>query len=331
MNGMLIMNNIFEDRVVLLTGGTGSFGQNFVKYILKNQRPKSVRIFSRDELKQHDMRQQFEDDTLRFFIGDVRDKERLHRAMHGVDFVIHAAALKQVPSCEYNPFEAVKTNIIGSENVINAAIDCRVGKVLALSTDKAVSPVNLYGATKLCAEKMFVQSNSYTGGSTKNSCVRYGNVIGSRGSVVPLFKKQKEEGVLTLTDKRMTRFWITYEQAIGLVIKSLENMVGGEVFVPKIPSMRILELAKAIGPECELMEIGIRPGEKIHEVLITQEEARNTYEFDEYYLVEPQYRWWDKANMKGGKKVDKEFVYSSDNNEKWLSIEELNGMIKDME
>ena len=325
------MNNIFEDRVVLLTGGTGSFGQNFVKYILKNQRPKSVRIFSRDELKQHDMRQQFEDDTLRFFIGDVRDKERLHRAMHGVDFVIHAAALKQVPSCEYNPFEAVKTNIIGSENVINAAIDCRVGKVLALSTDKAVSPVNLYGATKLCAEKMFVQGNSYTGGSTKNSCVRYGNVIGSRGSVVPLFKKQKEEGVLTLTDKRMTRFWITYEQAIGLVIKSLENMVGGEVFVPKIPSMRILELAKAIGPECELMEIGIRPGEKIHEVLITQEEARNTYEFDEYYLVEPQYRWWDKANMKGGKKVDKEFVYSSDNNEKWLSIEELNGMIKDME
>jgi len=325
------MNNIFEDRVVLLTGGTGSFGQNFVKYILKNQRPKSVRIFSRDELKQHDMRQQFEDDTLRFFIGDVRDKERLHRAMHGVDFVIHAAALKQVPSCEYNPFEAVKTNIIGSENVINAAIDCRVGKVLALSTDKAVSPVNLYGATKLCAEKMFVQSNSYTGGSTKNSCVRYGNVIGSRGSVVPLFKKQKEEGVLTLTDKRMTRFWITYEQAIGLVIKSLENMVGGEVFVPKIPSMRILELAKAIGPECELREIGIRHGEKIHEVLITQGEARNTYEFDEYYLVEPQYRWWDKANMKGGKKVDKEFVYSSDNNEKWLSIEELNGMIKDME
>jgi UDP-N-acetylglucosamine 4,6-dehydratase len=325
------MNNIFEDRVVLLTGGTGSFGQNFVKYILKNQRPKSVRIFSRDELKQHDMRQQFEDDTLRFFIGDVRDKERLHRAMHGVDFVIHAAALKQVPSCEYNPFEAVKTNIIGSENVINAAIDCRVGKVLALSTDKAVSPVNLYGATKLCAEKMFVQSNSYTGGSTKNSCVRYGNVIGSRGSVVPLFKKQKEEGVLTLTDKRMTRFWITYEQAIGLVIKSLENMVGGEIFVPKIPSMRILELAKAIGPECELRETGIRPGEKIHEVLITQGEARNTYEFDEYYLVEPQYRWWDKANMKGGKKVDKEFVYSSDNNEKWLSIEELNGMIKDME
>jgi UDP-N-acetylglucosamine 4,6-dehydratase len=277
------------------------------------------------------MRQQFGDDTLRFFIGDVRDKERLYRAMHGVDIVIHAAALKQVPSCEYNPFEAVKTNIIGAENVINTAIDCNVGKVLALSTDKAVSPVNLYGATKLCAEKMFVQSNFYTGGEmTKISCVRYGNVIGSRGSVVPFFKKQRTQKVLTVTDKRMTRFWITYEQAIRFVIECIDRMKGGEVFVPKIPSMKIIGLAKAIGPECEIKEIGIRQGEKIHEVLVTHEEARNAYEYDNYFLIELRRKETQVEKANQGSKLNDDFVYSSDNNEDWLSDEELNEMIKDM-
>jgi len=320
-----------EGKVILLTGGTGSFGQNFSKYILKNQRPVSLRIFSRDELKQHEMRQKFEDDTLRFFIGDVRDKERLYRAMHGVDIVIHTAALKQVPSCEYNPFEAVKTNIIGAENVINTAIDCNVEKVLAISTDKAVSPINLYGATKLCAEKMFVQSNFYTGGEgTKISCVRYGNVIGSRGSVVPFFKKQRIQKVLTVTDKRMTRFWITYEQAIRFVIECVDRMIGGEVFVPKIPSMKIMDLAKAIGPECEIKEIGIRQGEKIHEVLVTHEEARNAYEYDNYFLIEPGYKGPQAGRTNQGSKLNDDFVYSSDNNESWLSDDELNDLIKDV-
>lgn len=312
-------------KTILLTGGTGSFGNKFVEIALKKYKPKVIRIYSRDELKQSQMKHVYGDiDRLRFLIGDVRDRERLERAMHNVDIVVHAAALKQVPSCEYNPFEAVKTNILGAQNVINVAVDNNVKKVIALSTDKAVNPINLYGATKLCAEKIFVQGNSYSGEKgTKFSCVRYGNVAGSRGSVIPKFKEQKNSGTLTVTDKRMTRFWITLEEGVNFVLKCLEMMKGGEVFVPKIPSMKIVELADIIAPGCRIKEVGIRPGEKINEVLVTEDEARHTKEFDGFFVIEPEFHWWIKNNCKDGKKLKDGFRYSSDNNPIWLTREQM--------
>jgi UDP-N-acetylglucosamine 4,6-dehydratase len=312
-------------KAILLTGGTGSFGKKFIEIVLKKYKPKVIRVYSRDELKQSELRSHYgEIDQLRFFIGDVRDKERLERAMHNIDIVVHTAALKQVPFCEYNPFEAVKTNIIGAENIINTAIDNKVPKVIALSTDKAVNPINIYGATKLCAEKIFVQGNSYSGeGGTKFSCARYGNVIESRGSVIPLFKKQKEAGTLTITDERMTRFWMTLEDGVNFVIRCIQIMKGGEVFVPRIPSMKIVDLARAICPGCKLKKIGIRPGEKINEVLVTEDEARHTIEFDDFFIIEPELDWWGKGNHKEGKKLKEGFRYTSDNNPLLLSKEQI--------
>ncbi|GAI77284.1 unnamed protein product, partial [marine sediment metagenome] len=282
-------------------------GKKFTQIALREHNPKVIRIFSRGELKQQQMRVQFQefynDEKLRFFIGDVRDKNRLYRATNNVDIVIHAAALKQVPTCEYNPIEAVKTNIDGAANAIDAAIDNNVEKVMALSTDKAVHPVNLYGATKLVAEKLFVQGNSYSGGrKTIFSCVRYGNVVGSRGSVIPVFQRQKEKGIITITDENMTRFWITQEQAVRFIIDCIVKMKGGEIFIPKIPSMKIIDLAEVIAPECKRKVIGIRPGEKINEVLLTEEEAHHTKEFDNYFVVEPEHHFWGKGNYKKGKR-----------------------------
>lgn len=320
----------WENLSVLITGGTGSFGKKFVEIMLRDFHPKKLIIFSRDELKQHEMRTSgFDDPSLRYFIGDVRDRDRLERAMYGVDIVIHAAALKQVPSCEYNPFEAVKTNIYGAQNVIDAAIDVGVKKVVALSTDKAVNPVNLYGATKLCADKIFIQGNAYSGPQgTHFSCVRYGNVIGSRGSVIPLFKSQKQNGKITITDQRMTRFWLTLDQAVELVINALCHMQGGEIFVPKIPSMKIMDLAKAVAPECEIEVIGIRPGEKLHEALITEEEGRNTVAYNGMYVIMPNRSWWERQNYKAGQKLPDGFVYTSNNNNEWLSVEDLQNIIR---
>jgi len=287
----------WQKQSILLTGGTGSFGKHFCKVMLEKYHPKVIRIYSRDELKQHEMRQTFGDDVIRYFIGDVRDADRLRRAMEGIDIVIHAAALKQVPSCEYNPFEAVKTNVYGAQNVIDAAIDTGVKKVVALSTDKAVNPVNLYGATKLCADKIFIQGNAYSGSrGTHFSCVRYGNVIGSRGSVIPLFREQKKTGKITITDERMTRFWLTLDQAVELVVNALCHMQGGEIFVPKIPSMKIMDLAKAVAPECKMEAIGIRPGEKLHEALIMEEEGRNTVAYNGMYVIMPNLSWWERQN-----------------------------------
>jgi UDP-N-acetylglucosamine 4,6-dehydratase len=316
----------WENKVVLLTGGTGSFGQKFTEALLGKYNPKVIRIFSRDELKQWEMGKKFNyHERLRFFIGDVRDKERLERAMDGADIVVHAAALKQVPSCEYNPFEAVKTNVLGAQNVIEAAINHDIEKVMAISTDKAVSPVNLYGATKMCMEKLFVAANAYVGGKrqTRMSCARYGNVVGSRGSVIPLFKEQRKKGTLTITDKRMTRFWLTLEQGVNFVIQCIGIMHGGEVFVPKIPSMKMLDLAATIAPECGIEYIGIRPGEKIHECLLTEDEARHSVEFESFFVIEPEHFWWKRENCKGGRSLDRNFRYTSSGNNKWLTKEEL--------
>ena len=317
----------WQDLTVLVTGGTGSFGRKFTEILLEEYRPKKLIIFSRDELKQHDMRQVFADtagSTVRYFIGDVRDRERLERAFHGVDIVVHAAALKQVPACEYNPIEAIKTNIVGGTNVIEAAIDQGVKKVLALSTDKAVNPVNLYGATKLCAEKLFVQGNAYSGDhGTQFSCVRYGNVVGSRGSVIPLFKKQLVTGKVTVTDPRMTRFWITLDQGVRFVINCIERMHGGEVFVPKIPSMNILDLAAAIAPGCVVENVGIRPGEKLHEVLLGEDESRDSIELDDMFVVKPSHPWWNDSAWPGGHTPADGYRYASDTNTHWLSVEEL--------
>lgn len=320
-------------KTILITGGTGSFGRKFAEIALREHSPKAIRIFSRGELLQMQMRRQFNDDPrLRFFIGDVRDLGRLSRAMNGVDIVVHAAALKQVPACEYNPIEAVRTNIDGAANVIDAAIDNEVEKVIAISTDKAVHPVNLYGATKLVAEKLFVQGNAYTGGRrTKFSVVRYGNVVGSRGSVIPLFLEQRQNGKITITDERMTRFWITLEQGVRFVIACLERMVGGEIFVPKIPSMKITDLAETIAPGAEKEIIGIRPGEKIHEVLITEEEARHAKEFDGFYVIEPEHPFWDSSCLNGGKPLPTGFTYTSQTNDHWLTKEELIRMLADLE
>ena len=318
-------------KVIMVTGGTGSFGQKFTEVMLKEYNPKTIRIFSRDELKQSEMIQKFNNnEKLRFFIGDVRDRSRLSRAMDGVDIVIHAAALKQVPLCEYNPFEAVSTNIIGSQNVIDVAIDHNVEKILAISTDKAVGPVNLYGATKLCMERIVVAGNSYVGSNrqSKLSCVRYGNVIGSRGSVIPLFKKQSLNGVVTITDKRMTRFWITLEQGVEFVIKCIEIMKGGEIFVPKIPSMKIIDLKNVITPESKINYVGIRAGEKINECLITEEEARHSVEYDNFLIIKPEHIWWSKSNWEDGKSLPEGFRYTSDSNKHWLTEEELKKMVK---
>jgi len=314
----------WKNQTILLTGGTGSFGKHFCQYMLDKYNPKVIRIFSRDELKQHEMRQQFGDKQLRYFIGNVRDVDRLRRAMGGVDIVVHAAALKQVPACEYNPFEAVKTNILGAQNIIDAAIDANVKKVVALSTDKAVNPVNLYGATKLCSDKIFINGNSYAGEKgTRFSCVRYGNVIGSRGSVIPLFKQQKKNNKLTVTDKRMTRFWIHLDQAVELVLEALSHMQGGEIFVPRIPSMKIVDLATSIAPECEVDVIGIRPGEKLHEALITEEEGRSTIRYNGMYIILPEHSWWERKNYKGAEMVSEGFSYQSDRNNEWITVEDL--------
>jgi len=322
-----------EGKILLITGGTGSFGQKFTEVILEKYNPKAIRIFSRDELKQSEMVQKFNnDERLRFFIGDVRDINRLSRAMDDVNIVVHTAALKQVPFCEYNPFEAVSTNIIGSQNVIDAAINHNIEKVIAISTDKAVSPVNLYGATKLCMEKIMVASNSYVGSKrqTKLSCVRYGNVVGSRGSIIPLFKKQNLDRVVTITDKRMTRFWITLEQGVEFVIKCIEIMKGGEIFIPKIPSMKIIDLKNVIAPDCKIKYIGMRPGEKINECLIIEEESRHAVEYDNFFIIKPEHPYWSFSNWKDGKTLPEGFRYTSDSNKCWLTEEELKKMVEDL-
>ena len=322
------MQNILKDKTVLVTGGTGSFGHKFVKRALELEAKKII-VFSRDELKQYEMQKQFQGEkSLRFFIGDVRDKERLYRAFKGVDIVIHAAAMKHVDACEYNPFEAIKTNIHGAQNIIEAAIDCGVEKVVALSTDKACSPVNLYGATKLASDKLFVAANSYAGDKpTSFSVVRYGNVVGSRGSVVPFFKNIRHTGVLPITDERMTRFWITLDQGVQFVLDSLGRMYGGEIFVPKIPSMKVIDLAKAIAPECKTEIIGIRPGEKLHEAMIMEDDARHTVEFDNYYVIQPEFPWWSKKFAEGGKELPDGFSYTSDRNTEWLTVGELQKLV----
>lgn len=320
---------LLKNKKILITGGTGSFGQKFTEIVLREHAPDRVIIFSRDELKQYEMQQKFAlNQNLRFFLGDVRDKERLYRAFKEVDIVIHAAALKQIPAAEYNPFEAIKTNVIGAQNIIEAAIDCGVKKIIALSTDKAANPINLYGATKLCSDKLFVAGNSYTGSQdTSFSVVRYGNVVGSRGSVIPYFLEQRINGKLPITDPRMTRFWITLEQGVNFVLKSLERMSRGEIFVPKLPSMKIIDLARALAPECEHKIVGIRPGEKLHEVMITEEDTHRTYEFDDHYVITPQFSiqspWWDADYYSHGKKLPDGFIYSSERNNWWLSGEEL--------
>lgn len=320
-----------KDKVILLTGGTGSFGNKFTEIVINEHSPKTIRIFSRGEKKQLDMANKFKNERLRFFIGDVRDKDRLHRAMTDVNIVIHAAALKQVPACEYNPIEAVRTNIDGTANVIDAAIDNGVEKVLAISTDKAVHPVNLYGATKMTAEKLFVQGNSYAGkADTKFSCVRYGNVIGSRGSVVPLFIRQKKSGTITITDEKMTRFWIKLEDGVRFVINCIGKMKGGEIFIPKISSMKIITLADAIAPEANKKFIGIRPGEKIHEILLTEDEAYHSKEFNDSFVIEPEHSFWKKNNLIGGKPLPTGFRFTSENNKKWLTKDEIIKIIKEL-
>ncbi len=324
---------MLNDKTILITGGTGSFGKKFTKRVLNEYNPKKIIIYSRDEYKQFLMQSQFKDHAkkLRFFIGDVRDEKRLYRAFDGVDVVIHAAALKQVPAAEYNPIEAVKTNIHGAENIINAAIDKGVKKVIALSTDKAVNPVNLYGATKLVSDKLFISGNAYVGDKdTLFSVVRYGNVSGSRGSVIPFFKLllDQNKNVIPITDSRMTRFWITLDDAVDLVIKAIEEAKGGELYVKKCPSFKVTDLAIAMNKDCEFEDVGIRPGEKLHEVMVTEEDSRTTYEHDDHYIIYPDFDWWENVNNKsGGKKVKDRFRYSSDNNKEWLSIDEIRDLL----
>jgi UDP-N-acetylglucosamine 4,6-dehydratase len=327
---------MLNDKVILITGGTGSFGQKFTEVLLKDYKPKKIIILSRDEFKQYQMAKKFSDRKypIRYFLGDIRDKDRLFRAFEGVDYVVHAAALKQVPALEYNPTEAVKTNVIGADNIVDAAIDAGVKKVVALSTDKAVNPINLYGASKLVAEKIFVAANAYAGGRVKFSVVRYGNVVGSRGSVIPLFLKLKREGVqeIPITDIRMTRFWITLEQGVALVLKALDESEGGEVFVPKIPSMKIVDVARAINPGCKLKIVGIRPGEKIHELLISEDEMRSTKVLDGAYVILPQF-FDKKTNEKYDEFpfVAEDFIYRSDTNDSWVTAEDLTEMISQKE
>jgi UDP-N-acetylglucosamine 4,6-dehydratase (inverting) len=321
--------SIFDGKTILVTGGTGSFGKKFSEIVLAMSDPKSIRIFSRGELLQMEMHNELDDDRLRFLIGDVRDRQRVNRAMNRVDIVVHAAALKQVPTCEYNPIEAVRTNIDGSINIIDAAIDNGVEKVMAISTDKAVHPVNLYGATKMVAERLFTQGNAYTGGrKPKFSVVRYGNVVGSRGSVIPLFKEQVKGGQITITDEKMTRFWITLDQGVNFVMRCLEMMHGGETYVPKIPSMKVTDLANAVAPGVPVRIIGIRPGEKIHEILITEDESRRTREFDDFYVIQPELAFWKEENLSGGRRLPEGFRYSSDTNTRWLKESDLQKILK---
>ena len=326
---------MLNNKTILITGGTGSFGKKCTEIILKRYKPKKLIIFSRDELKQYEMSQQFpmEKYPMRYFIGDVRDKERLHRAFQDVHYVFHAAALKQVPAAEYNPFEAVKTNILGAQNVINVAIDQKAKKVVALSTDKAANPINLYGATKLCSDKLFIAGNAYVGRSeTRFSVVRYGNVLGSRGSVVPFFLEKRKTGILPVTDPRMTRFWITLDQAVEFVLKSLQWMVGGELFVPKIPSMNVMDLARAIAPDCRTEIVGIRSGEKLHEIMVPRDDARNTLEFEGRYVIKPQFQFFDRRFAGDGSiPVTEDFEYNSGTNPWRLTVEEMREMIWGLE
>lgn len=330
---------MLDGKTVLLTGGTGSFGNAFTRYVLENYNPKKIIIYSRDEYKQFVMRNKFReyDSKLRYFIGDVRDEARMRRALAGgVDYIIHAAALKQVPACEYNPMEAVKTNIDGAMNIVNAALDCGVEKVVALSTDKAVNPVNLYGGTKLVSDKLFIAANAYKGESgTTFSVVRYGNVAGSRGSVIPFFNNLVKNGAteLPITDFRMTRFWISLEEGIQLVVKALAEAQGGETFISKIPSFKVTDLATAMAPDAKQVEVGIREGEKLHECMVPAADSLTTYEYDKNFIIYPHMEWYDisKVDLKGGKKVDPEFVYDSGTNTEWLSVEELRELISKME
>lgn len=320
----------WKGQSVLVTGGTGSFGRKFVEVMIAEHQPEKVIVFSRDELKQHEMREAgMNDPRLRYFIGDVRDLLRMRRAMEGIDVVVHAAALKQVPAAEYNPIEAIMTNIMGARNVIEAALDNKVKRVLAMSTDKAVNPINLYGATKLAAEKLTVQSNAYAGGkTTRFSCVRYGNVVGSRGSVIPVFQRQRDDGHITITDERMTRFWLSIDQGVRFTIRCIEQMQGGEVFVPKIPSTRVVDVAKAVAPDAEVELIGIRPGEKMHEVLVSEDEARHTVELDDMYVVEPPGAlWFGHEWREKGKPLPEGFAYSSDNNKQSLTVDEIRELV----
>ena len=326
---------MFSGKVLLITGGTGSFGQKFAESVLRKYRPKKVIVFSRDELKQYEMRQKLSIKrypAIRYFIGDVRDRERLYRAMDGVNVVVHTAALKQVPTAEYNPIEAVKTNVLGAANVIDAAIDRNVNKVIALSTDKAANPINLYGATKLCSDKLFVAANSYSGRhKTRFSVVRYGNVVGSRGSVIPYFLKMRETGVLPITHPKMTRFWITLAQGVEFVLSCLGRMKGGEIFVPKIPSMNIMDLVQAVAPDCRTEVVGIRPGEKLHEVMVGEDDAAHTTEYEDCYAILPltdDGNGWTYMKRNGGKRCCEGFRYSSDSNTQWLTVEQLRGMIE---
>ena len=321
---------MFTDKTLLITGGTGSFGKKCLEILARDYKPKKIIIFSRDELKQFEMSQAFSGEQykcVRYFLGDVRDKERLYRAFKGVDYIIHAAALKQVPAAEYNPTECIRTNIVGAENIVNVAADMGVKKVVALSTDKAVSPVNLYGATKLCSDKLFIAANAFTACETVFSVVRYGNVMGSRGSVIPFFiKKRDEGGPLPITDTRMTRFWITLEQGVQMVLRSFELAGGGEILVPKIPSMRITDLAEAVAPGMKIEEVGIRPGEKLHEAMITSEDSRHTIDIGDYYVIKPEvipYRG------KSGIPVPEGFAYTSDSNLQWLSVEALRATLQE--
>ena len=321
--------SIFDDRTVLITGGTGSFGKRMVAEVLRSSDAKRVIVFSRDELKQFEMQQLYPgEERLRFFIGDVRDAERLRRAFQDVDFVIHAAALKQVPAAEYNPFEAVKTNVHGAQNIVDAAIDADVERTIALSTDKASSPINLYGATKLVSDKLFIAGNAYAGArKTRFSVVRYGNVVGSRGSVVPFFQERRRDGVLPITDERMTRFWITLDQGVKFVIRSLGSMHGGELFVPKIPSMRIVDLARAMAPDARLEIVGIRPGEKLHEEMIAVTDSRRALDMGSHYVIQPEMDWWEPEGAIGGEPVPDGFSYTSDGNTEWLTVEQLHEMV----
>lgn len=328
---------MLNSKTILITGGTGSFGKAFTKYVLEHYEPKKIIIYSRDEFKQFMMQNEFKEhlSKLRFFIGDVRDKERLMRAFEGVDYVVHAAAMKQVPACEYNPAEAIKTNIHGAQNIIDAALDCGVKKVVALSTDKAVNPVNLYGGTKLVSDKLFIAANAYAGSKDISfSIVRYGNVAGSRGSVIPFFHNLMKQGKteLPITDYRMTRFWISLRQGVELVIKALEEAKGGETFISKIPSFKITDLAQAMCPGCTMPEVGIREGEKLHEIMITVEDSMTTYEYDKHYIVYPQMVWSESRKaVPTGKKVEDGFSYSSDNNTVWLTVEEIKELLKDVD
>lgn len=326
---------MLNGKTILITGGTGSFGNHFVDYVLKHYTPKKIIIYSRDEFKQFNMANKYKEykDIFRFFIGDVRDKERFTRALNGVDYVIHAAALKQVPACEYNPMEAVKTNINGAMNIVDAVLDSpSVKKVVALSTDKAVNPVNLYGGTKLVSDKLFIAANSYVGERELTfSVVRYGNVAGSRGSVIPFFQNIIDNGgrELPITDYRMTRFWISLEQGVELVIKALQDSHGGETFISKIPSFKITDLAQAMLPGCDMPEVGIREGEKLHEIMVTKEDSATTYEYDKHYIIYPHYNWWNNDKvLDGGKKVPAGFEYSSGNNKEWLSVEQIQELLK---